>query len=134
MFGGGGTNPYDEIVSEYQRSLSVFKSNDLDDAAKTTDENLTSENWELIINCCDKVQEEGQEGYAILWLIIVALSIMLTRAILQGSRCHCGHTQATSTPQSKRPAVRIVFGRVSAEERRNRGKSRDSIEGVHTGP
>lgn len=44
MFGGGGTNPYDEIVT------------------KTTDENLTSENWELIMNCCDKVQEEGQEG------------------------------------------------------------------------
>jgi hypothetical protein len=31
---------------------------------KTTDENLTSENWELILNLCDKVQDEGQEGYA----------------------------------------------------------------------
>ena len=30
---------------------------------KTTDENLTSENWELILNLCDKVQDEGQEGY-----------------------------------------------------------------------
>ncbi|KAK0225810.1 hypothetical protein IW262DRAFT_1267260 [Armillaria fumosa] len=44
MFGGGSTNPYDEVVT------------------KTTDENLTSENWELILNLCDKVQEEGQEG------------------------------------------------------------------------
>ncbi|KAJ4478859.1 hypothetical protein C8J55DRAFT_561221 [Lentinula edodes] len=44
MFGGGGTNPYDEIVS------------------KTTDENLTTENWELILNFCDKVQEEGADG------------------------------------------------------------------------
>ncbi|KAG7446385.1 uncharacterized protein BT62DRAFT_980645 [Guyanagaster necrorhizus] len=44
MFGGGSTNPYDEVVTN------------------TTDENLTSENWELILNLCDKVQEEGQEG------------------------------------------------------------------------
>ncbi|KAJ7817716.1 hypothetical protein B0H14DRAFT_3877425 [Mycena olivaceomarginata] len=44
MFGGTSTNPYDEIV------------------VKTTDETLTSENWELILNLCDKVQDEGQEG------------------------------------------------------------------------
>ncbi|KAJ3980365.1 hypothetical protein F5890DRAFT_1557764 [Lentinula detonsa] len=44
MFGGGGINPYDDIV------------------AKTTDENLTSENWELILNLCDKVSDEGNEG------------------------------------------------------------------------
>ena len=29
---------------------------------KTTDENLTSENWELILNLCDKVQDEGEQG------------------------------------------------------------------------
>jgi hypothetical protein len=33
-------------------------------AAKTTDENLTSENWELILNLCDKVSDEGEQGYA----------------------------------------------------------------------
>jgi signal transducing adaptor molecule len=44
MFGGGATNPYDEIV------------------IKATDENLTSENWEIILNLCDKVQDEGGEG------------------------------------------------------------------------
>ncbi|KAK2459248.1 hypothetical protein APHAL10511_008725 [Amanita phalloides] len=44
MFGGGTQNPYDDIVN------------------KTTDENLTSENWELILNLCDKVLDEGQEG------------------------------------------------------------------------
>ncbi|KAF9509641.1 hypothetical protein BS47DRAFT_1396689 [Hydnum rufescens UP504] len=37
-------NPYDEIV------------------AKATDENLTAENWEVIISLCDKVQEEGETG------------------------------------------------------------------------
>ncbi|KAH9479893.1 Class E vacuolar protein-sorting machinery protein HSE1 [Psilocybe cubensis] len=44
MFGGGSSTEYDDIVS------------------KTTDENLTSENWELILNLCDKVQDEGQAG------------------------------------------------------------------------
>ncbi|KAK7687666.1 hypothetical protein QCA50_008881 [Cerrena zonata] len=44
MFRGGQANPYDDIV------------------AKTTDENLTSENWELILNLCDKVQDEGEQG------------------------------------------------------------------------
>jgi hypothetical protein len=32
---------------------------------KATDENLTSENWELILNLCDKVQDEGQAGYVV---------------------------------------------------------------------
>ncbi|KAG6899047.1 hypothetical protein C0993_001399 [Termitomyces sp. T159_Od127] len=44
LFGGGTPNPYEDIV------------------AKTTDENLTTENWELILNLCDKVLEEGQQG------------------------------------------------------------------------
>ncbi|KAI0929759.1 hypothetical protein AcV7_005218 [Taiwanofungus camphoratus] len=44
MFRSGQANPYDEIV------------------AKTTDENFTSENWELILNLCDKVQDEGEQG------------------------------------------------------------------------
>jgi signal transducing adaptor molecule len=30
--------------------------------AKATDENQTSENWEIILNLCDKVGEEGSEG------------------------------------------------------------------------
>jgi hypothetical protein len=34
--------------------------------AKTTDENLTGENWELIITLCDKVQDEGENGYVAL--------------------------------------------------------------------
>ncbi|TDL23844.1 hypothetical protein BD410DRAFT_720457 [Rickenella mellea] len=44
MFSGAQPNPYEDIV------------------LKTTDENLTSENWELILNLCDKVQEEGEAG------------------------------------------------------------------------
>jgi signal transducing adaptor molecule len=60
MFSGATPSEYDDIVSEYllHRSQIIidFK---LD---KTTDENLTSENWELILNLCDKVQDEGQTG------------------------------------------------------------------------
>ncbi|KAG8907349.1 ESCRT-0 subunit protein hse1 [Tulasnella sp. 403] len=40
----GAANSYDEPV------------------AKTTDENLTAENWELILNLCDKVTDEGETG------------------------------------------------------------------------
>lgn len=31
-------------------------------SVKTTDENLTAENWELIITLCDKVVDEGESG------------------------------------------------------------------------
>ncbi|KAG2144470.1 hypothetical protein DEU56DRAFT_732641 [Suillus clintonianus] len=44
MFRANQANPYDEVV------------------AKATDENLTGENWEVILNLCDKVQEEGEQG------------------------------------------------------------------------
>ncbi|KAH8103891.1 hypothetical protein BXZ70DRAFT_1051784, partial [Cristinia sonorae] len=44
MFRGGQPNPYDDIV------------------CKATDENLTGENWEIILNLCDKVQDEGETG------------------------------------------------------------------------
>ncbi|KAG6374792.1 hypothetical protein JVT61DRAFT_4170 [Boletus reticuloceps] len=44
MFKAGQTNPYDDIV------------------VKATDENSTSENWEVILNLCDKVQEERELG------------------------------------------------------------------------
>ncbi|KJA14934.1 hypothetical protein HYPSUDRAFT_149756 [Hypholoma sublateritium FD-334 SS-4] len=44
MFGGSSSTEYEDIVN------------------KTTDENLTSENWELILNLCDKVQDEKQPG------------------------------------------------------------------------
>lgn len=40
----GATNPYDDIV------------------VKATDENQTSENWEIILNLCDKVTDEGEQG------------------------------------------------------------------------
>jgi len=44
MFKSTPANPYDDIV------------------VKATDETLTSENWEIILNLCDKVQDEGEQG------------------------------------------------------------------------
>ncbi|KAH7885724.1 hypothetical protein F5I97DRAFT_1778321, partial [Phlebopus sp. FC_14] len=44
MFRSGQVNPYDDIV------------------VKATDENLTGENWEVILNLCDKAQDEGETG------------------------------------------------------------------------
>ncbi|KAH7335578.1 hypothetical protein B0J17DRAFT_575926 [Rhizoctonia solani] len=44
MFRAGQVNPYDDIV------------------VKATDENQTSENWEILMNLCDKVAEEGEQG------------------------------------------------------------------------
>jgi hypothetical protein len=51
---------YDDIVIEYIQSH-IFPQLATDfklDQAQATDENLTGENWELILNLCDKVQEE----------------------------------------------------------------------------
>jgi hypothetical protein len=105
----------------------------LDIAANTTDENLTSENWELVLNCCDKVQDEGQEGYAVPFALYHRVIIKPTKSIPQRSQCHFSYTQATSTPQSKRSTLCSISSRISPEKCRNRGKSGNSIQGVHTG-
>ncbi|KAH9967446.1 hypothetical protein BC827DRAFT_1123490 [Russula dissimulans] len=44
MFKSTPANPYDDVV------------------VKATDESLTSENWEIILNLCDKVLDEGEQG------------------------------------------------------------------------
>ncbi len=66
MFGGSTLTEYDEIVGEVSTRSNSRQSIDVVHflIAKTTDENLTSENWELILNLCDKVSDEGQSGYA----------------------------------------------------------------------
>lgn len=33
--------------------------------AKATDENLTSENWQLILDVCDQVDSKPEDGYGI---------------------------------------------------------------------
>jgi len=64
MFGGSTLTEYDEIVGEVLTRSNTRQSIDDFFIAKTTDENLTSENWEFILNLCDKVSDEGQSGYA----------------------------------------------------------------------
>lgn len=59
----GTTNPYDEIVGTYMTdkiggNMLIIVS------VKATDENQTSENWEIILNLCDKVADEGEQGSA----------------------------------------------------------------------
>ncbi|KAL4066094.1 hypothetical protein V8B97DRAFT_1864822 [Scleroderma yunnanense] len=44
MFKASQSTPYDDLVT------------------KATDENLTGEDWETILNLCDKVQDEGEAG------------------------------------------------------------------------
>ncbi|KIM62505.1 hypothetical protein SCLCIDRAFT_119575 [Scleroderma citrinum Foug A] len=44
MFRGSQPTPYDDLVT------------------KATDENLTGEDWETVLNLCDKVQDEGEAG------------------------------------------------------------------------
>lgn len=69
MFRAGQPNTYDDIVgtllafviSRHTYTLSLTLS-PWNGSAKTTDENLTTENWELILNLCDKVQDEGEQG------------------------------------------------------------------------
>jgi hypothetical protein len=65
MFKSAPANPYDDIVGEYIRAVTLSP---LDthppphNKVKATDETLTSENWEIILNLCDKVQDEGEQG------------------------------------------------------------------------
>jgi signal transducing adaptor molecule len=65
MFRGGQVNPYDDIVGECgarAESCGVSNESYAYSVVKATDENQTSENWEILLNLCDKVSEEGEQG------------------------------------------------------------------------
>jgi signal transducing adaptor molecule len=62
MFRGGQPNPYEDVVGEIKVNITNLVHGLTHYPAKTTDENLTSENWELILNLCDKVQDDGEQG------------------------------------------------------------------------
>jgi hypothetical protein len=65
MFKGTQPNPYDDIVGMSIGPKYSFLPTRLIHSQRTgkaTDETLTSENWELILNLCDKVQDEGEQG------------------------------------------------------------------------
>jgi hypothetical protein len=71
MFKGTPANPYDDVVGKSHNIISyhILSSRRLHyphpfllEKAKATDETLTGENWETILNLCDKVQDEGEQG------------------------------------------------------------------------
>lgn len=68
MFKSTPANPYDDVVGKSLRCHifppgvdppHTFRHNE---KVKATDETLTGENWEIILNLCDKVQDEGEQG------------------------------------------------------------------------
>ena len=68
MFKGTPANPYDDVVGKSHK-CHILSSRRLPnphpfllEKVKATDETLTSENWEIILNLCDKVQDEGEQG------------------------------------------------------------------------
>lgn len=66
MFKAAQPSPYDDIVgTSIDAKHTLFPDSPLihpQRTVKATDETLTSENWELILNLCDKVQDEGETG------------------------------------------------------------------------
>lgn len=96
---------------------------------KSTDENLTSENWELIMNLCDKVQDEGQAGYvvdpSVCW-------ISAKWSYFQSSRRHCFHSQTSRASESQCPTICLISRRVAQQEPRHRNPSRAGIKSLHS--
>jgi len=84
MFMSTPANPYDDVVGKSQGRhifppdvyvLYPFRHKKV----KATDETLTSENWEIILNLCDKVQDEGEQGSVSRYL---CSPIMLTLSLV----------------------------------------------------
>ena len=62
MIKATAANPYEDTVGAEQMPIpfptALSSSSSL--SPQTTDETLTSENWEIILNLCNKVQDEGE--------------------------------------------------------------------------
>ena len=78
MFKGAPANPYDDIVGK-SHNRPILPARRVPYAhpfphekVKATDETLTSENWEIILNLCDKVLEEGEQGSVSLPPVVTA--------------------------------------------------------------
>lgn len=108
MFSRAATNPLDDLVS------------------KATDENLTSENWELILSVCDKVDADTENG-ARNAILAVQKRLGHRNANVQLSSLTVGypdkpdHDLILTTPVS----------RSSIEELRLQGSPRNSFESFH---
>jgi len=73
MFRAVQGNPFDEVIGRSLQACCYSSSAAIAEGTlvltqvigRATDENLTSENWELILDVCDKVSTQ-ENGYAIL--------------------------------------------------------------------
>lgn len=88
MFMSTPANPYDDVVGKSHichifppavYTPHTFRHNE---KVKATDETLTGENWEIILNLCDKVQDEGDQGSVSPHLYS---PIMLTQSLVHGT-------------------------------------------------
>lgn len=115
-------------ISSVRISLFVLRSLLTVIAAKTTDENLTGENWELILNLCDKVQDEGDQGY-----VAMSNTASLILTLFQSSECHRRYLEALDASDIQCSALHAHACRVSHQELRNRSASRDFISRIYSG-
>ena len=98
--------------------------------AKATDENLTGEDWETVLNLCDKVQDEGEAGFASTDSILLFTSADPLPQCTQHDR---SIAQTSCTPLPKCAAVCALPRRVSLEELRDRSPSRACVTRIHPG-
>ena len=64
--------------------------------AKATDENLTGEDWETVLNLCDKVQDEGEAGFASADLILLFTSADPASPVHAARSQHCSNVLHTA--------------------------------------
>ena len=127
MFGGGTSNDYDDIVGTCMSS-SFRGTRHSKSTAKATDENLTGENWELILNMCDKVQDEGQPGYVPLSRLTKGRKIKHAQSPLG----YCSYSASTGTSQSQRSALCAFISRGPFQEPGHRCSSRDCFSSIYS--
>jgi hypothetical protein len=109
---------------------------------KATDENQTSENWEVILNLCDKVVDEEQEGSVsslscqgstVPWGQLMTVTLSMLTLDTQIAQC-CGSShQASRAPERQRTAVCSYSSRSTGQELHDRLASGDIVQGIHPG-
>jgi len=108
---------------------------------KTTDENLTTENWELILNLCDKVNDEGPDGaHQVLLALLKRLAHrnpnvqLYTLTLAEALSKNCGievHRELASRAWTG-GLEKVVVDRVRNNALRFKKKPADTIHRIRT--
>ena len=122
MFKSTPANPYDEIVGKshgchiFPPRVYIPHTFRHNEKVKATDETLTGENWEIILNLCDKVQDEGEQGSVscslyspimLTHLLVHGTSSQLSSsALLTGTRMY-NYTRSRSPSRFQRTVAKI---------------------------